>query len=137
MPTRPRLLAVALVAALSAVGCSDDPEPQPAPELSRKGPTSTIARAELGDRLTVTASVGEVVADGAFVVRDVDLTNGVLLVLTPDVPPQAPQLVTVRGTVVSFDYDDLTDRYRLGGPAAYRDFEGRRVLAAEDVQVWR
>ncbi|WP_147252498.1 hypothetical protein [Micromonospora endolithica] len=90
----------------------------------------------MGDRLTVTASVERVITDAAFVVRDVDLTDGTLLVLiTGPSIPAPPQLVTVQGTVIRFSHRDLTDRYDLGPPGPYRAFEGGRALVAQEITV--
>ncbi|MFI6243193.1 hypothetical protein ACIBEF_25295 [Micromonospora sp. NPDC050795] len=91
----------------------------------------------MGDQLTVTASVERVINERAFVVRDVDLTDGTLLVLsTGSSVPAAPRLVTVEGTVNRFSHRDLTDRYHLGPPGPYRAFEGGRALVARKLTVW-
>ncbi|MEU4770898.1 hypothetical protein [Micromonospora sp. NPDC023644] len=90
----------------------------------------------MGDRLTLTATVDRVITDTAFVVRDADLTDGTLLVLTTGPSaPAPPQLVTVRGTVIRFSHRDLSDRYRLGSPGPYRAFEGGRALVAQELTV--
>lgn len=127
-----------VLAALPSAGCTWDPAPQPSPRPASTSPSSTMARAEIGDRLTVTAAVERVVDDAAFVVWDVDLADDSLLVLTRQVVEAAPpQLVTVEGTVVRFSYRDLLGRPGLGDPDAYRSFEGRKALAADQVTVWR
>ncbi|WP_139131633.1 hypothetical protein [Micromonospora halophytica] len=91
----------------------------------------------MGDQLTVTASVERVITDTAFVVRDVDLTDGTLLVLsTAASPPSPPQLVTVQGTVIRFSHRELTDRHHLGPPGRYGAFDGGRALAAREITVW-
>ncbi|MDG4752653.1 hypothetical protein O7630_17055 [Micromonospora sp. WMMD718] len=125
--------------ALLVTGCaSRASEPQPTPEPTPTVRLGTVARAEVGVRLTVTATVDHVVAGAAFVVRDVDLTNGTLLVLSTDpAVMEPPQLVTVSGIVVDFSYRDLSDRYDLGPSGPYRDFEGGRALAADEVTVWK
>ncbi|GAA3777945.1 hypothetical protein [Micromonospora maritima] len=135
---RPGRRLVALSAAtLLVAGCAGEPDPQPSPEPTATVRLGTVARAEVGTRLTVTATVDRVVTGTAFVVRDVDFTDGTLLVLsTGKVTAEPPQLVTVVGTVVDFSYRDLSDRYALGPPDAYREFEGGRALSAEDVTVW-
>ncbi|WP_247682842.1 hypothetical protein [Micromonospora sp. D93] len=134
---RPALAALAAVVLL-AVGCTHPtaaPAPRPDPEPGTR--PGTIARAELGDRLTVTAAVEQVITDNAFVVRDADLTDGTLLVLsTGPSAPAPPQLVTVVGTVVPFSHRDLATRYHLGPAGPYRTFEGGRALAAQEVTVW-
>ncbi|MEU4366616.1 hypothetical protein [Micromonospora chersina] len=85
----------------------------------------------------MTATVERVITDTAFVVRDADLTDGALLVLSPASPaPEPPQLVTVRGTVIQFSHRDLDDRYRLGSGGPYRTFEGKHALVAAEVTVW-
>ncbi|MFC0005540.1 hypothetical protein [Micromonospora siamensis] len=78
------------------------------------------------------------ITDAAFIVRDVDFTDGTLLVLsTEPITAEPPQLVTARGTVIDFSYRELSDRYDLGPLAAFRDFEGGRALVAQEVKVWK
>ncbi len=130
-------VAAGLAGALLSGGCTREPAPEP-PRPAETGPASTLARAAVGDRLTVTASVDRVVGDGGFVVRDVDLTDGTLLVLTRQaVEVRPPQLVTVEGTVVLFSYGDLDGGPGLGDAAGYRAFDGQKALAAGRVTVWR
>ncbi|MEU8327903.1 hypothetical protein [Micromonospora sp. NPDC048839] len=131
------------VAMLSAVvllvgGCTGEPAaPQPSPVPTPTTPPGTVARAKVGDHLTLTASVERVITNGAFVVRDVDLTDGTLLVLSTGLSvPAAPQLVTVEGTVIRFSHRDLTGRYHLGSPRPYRAFEGGRALVARELTAW-
>jgi hypothetical protein len=133
---RPAVAAIPAVILLAA-GCTSGPAtPQPSPAPAPTTAAGTVARAEVGDLLTVTASVERVITDTAFVVRDVDLTNGTLLVLsTGQSVPAPPQLVTVQGTVIRFSHRDLTDRYRLGPPGPYRAFEGGRALVAHELTV--
>ncbi|MEU7932371.1 hypothetical protein [Micromonospora echinofusca] len=133
---RPALAALPAVVLL-VTGCTNPPAaPQPSPEPVPTTRPGTVARAEVGDRLTVTATVDRVISDTAFVVRDVDLTDGILLVLTTGPSaPAPPQLVTVRGTVIRFSHRDLDDRYRLGSPGPYRVFEGGRALVAYELTV--
>ncbi|MDG4782281.1 hypothetical protein O7614_21705 [Micromonospora sp. WMMD961] len=123
---------------LLTVGCthpSTPPEPSPVPVPTTRA--GTVARAEVGDRLTVTATVERIIGETAFVVRDADLTDGTLLVLTAGPSaPAPPQLVTVVGTVVSFAHRDLASRYHLGSPGPYRAFEGGRALVAQELTVW-
>lgn len=130
-------LVVGPTVALLAAGCTSRPAPRPTPEPTSTVRLGTVARAEVGERLTVTAAVERVITDAAFVVRDADLTDGALLVLSPASPgPEPPQLVTVRGTVIQFSYRELDDRYRLGPGGPYRTFEGKRALVAAEVTVW-
>ncbi|MEV5819693.1 hypothetical protein ACFYMB_27185 [Micromonospora haikouensis] len=123
---------------LLVAGCTDrSADPRPTPEPSPTVRLGTVARAEVGARLTVTATVDRVIAGTAFVVRDVDLTDGTLLVLSADpTTAEPPQLVTVYGTVIDFSYRELSDRYELGPAGAYREFEGGRALAAQGVTFW-
>ncbi|MEV1142122.1 hypothetical protein [Micromonospora sp. NPDC049799] len=136
-PMHPALAALSAVILLTA-GCTNPPAvPQPSPEPAPATRLGTIARAEVGDRLTVTATVDRVIADRAFVVRDVDLTNGILLVLSAGPSaPAPPQLVTVQGTVIRFSHRDLADHYALGPPGPYRAFEGRPALVAQALRTW-
>ncbi|MGN9768346.1 hypothetical protein ACTMS2_24680 [Micromonospora sp. SD12] len=135
---RPALATLPAVVLL-ATGCTSPPAaPQPSPEPVPTTRAGTVARAEVGDRLTMTAAVDRIITDTAFVVRDEDLTGGTLLVLTTGPSaPAPPQLVTVRGTVIRFSHGDLTVRYRLGSPEPYRAFEGGRALVAQDLKVWQ
>ncbi|RBJ11610.1 hypothetical protein DRA43_00300 [Micromonospora provocatoris] len=140
-PNQPRRrwqLAALSAAAILVTGCdSRSGDPQPTPEPTSTVRLGTVARADAGARLTVTATVDRVITGTAFVVRDVDFTDGRLLVLSAGrTTGEPPQLVTVVGAVIDFSYRDLSDRYQLGPPGAYRDFEGGRALAAEDVTVW-
>ncbi|MFC4018484.1 hypothetical protein ACFOW4_11090 [Micromonospora sp. GCM10011542] len=134
---RPALAALA-AAVLLAASCMDPPkasppEPRPLPAT----PPGTVAQAEVGDRLTVTASVERIITDVAFVVRDADLTDETLLVLTAGPrAPAPPQLVTVRGTVIRFSHRELVGRYPLGPPGPYRAFDGGPALVAEEVTAW-
>ncbi|WFF00255.1 hypothetical protein [Micromonospora sp. WMMD964] len=133
-PAAATLSAVVLLAG----GCTDEPAaPQPSPVPTPTTAPGTVARAQVGDQLTVTATVETVITESAFVVRDVDLTDGTLLVLStgPSVPA-APQLVTVEGTVIRFSHGDLTGRYHLGPRGPYRAFEGGRALVARELTVW-
>ncbi|QGN48687.1 hypothetical protein GKC29_18910 [Micromonospora sp. WMMC415] len=128
-------IAAGLVAALLSGGCSRDPGPEPPQRPSSTSPPSTLARAAVGDRLTVTAAVERVIDEGAIVVRDVDLSDGSLLVLTRQaVEATPPQLVTVEGTVILFSSGDLAAEF---APHPYRAFDGKKALAAGTVTVWR
>lgn len=129
--------AAALVALLVTSGCGRDRVTAP-PRPVDTSPPSTIARAQVGDRLIVTAAVEQIVDDAAIVVRDVDLTGGTLLVLTTEAGEASPpELVTVEGIVVLFSYRDLAGRHRLGDPDGYGAFEGQKALAAVRVTLWR
>ncbi|MDG4801439.1 hypothetical protein [Micromonospora sp. WMMD980] len=132
-----RRAAVALSAiVLLVAGCAGRPDPEPTPEPTPTVRLGTVARAEVGARLTVTATVDRVVTGGAFVVRDVDFTDGTMLVLSAEpITAEPPQLVTVSGTVVDFSYRELADRYDLGPSGPYRSFEGGRAIVAERVTV--
>ena len=124
-----------LLACLPVFACSAPPEPEPEPEPSRRAPQATIEASEVGDRLTVTASVADVPAGRSFVVRDADLPDQGLLVLG-DAAVRVPALVTVEGTVERFAFDRFRDRYELTDAAAYRRFEGRKILVADEVRSW-
>ncbi|WBB81259.1 hypothetical protein O7606_07745 [Micromonospora sp. WMMD882] len=135
---RSRRASVALAAiTLFVAGCASRPDPPPTPEPTSTFRLGTVARAEVGTPLTVTAAVDRVITKSVFVVRDVDLTGGTLLVLSAEpITVEPPQLATVRGTVIDFSRRELSDRYQLGYSEAYREFEGGRALAAEEVTVW-
>ncbi|MBQ0906080.1 hypothetical protein [Micromonospora sp. U21] len=132
---RPALAAIP-VAVLLAAGCTGA-APQPTPKPVPTTAPGTVARAELGERLTLTASVERIITGAAFVVRDLDLTDGTLLVLSVAASaPAPPQLVTLEGIVIRFSHRELSERYHLGPPGPYQDFEGRRALVARNLTVW-
>jgi hypothetical protein len=132
-PGRLTAWCLVVLACLSVFACSSSDEPTPEPSPSP--PLNTIEASEVGDRLTVTASVADVPAGRSFVVRDVDLPDDGLLVLgESDV--RVPALVTVVGTIERFTFDRFSDRYELTDAAAYRRFEGRKILVADDVRSW-
>jgi hypothetical protein len=137
MSHRPVRLWPAILAALILLtGCTppwDRDRPDALP--SRTPPPSTMERVEPGDHLTVTAGVATVFSDHVFVVRDVDLPEQGLLVLSP-VPTQLepPDLVTATGVIRLFRYAELKGPFWLGDPAPYRPFEERKVLLATDVR---
>jgi hypothetical protein len=124
---------IALLACLALLACSSSDEATPEP--SRRPPLDTIEASEVGDRLTVTASVADVPGAGSFVVRDVDLPDDGLLVLS-EAEVQVPALVTVEGTIERFDLDRFSGRYGLTDAATYRRFEGRKILVADEVRSW-
>lgn len=135
-PDPSRRLAVwwlALLVCFSASACSSSDKATPEPS---RGPLlNTIEASEVGDRLTVTASVADVLPGRSFVVRDVDLPDNGLLVLG-QAQVRAPALVTVEGTIERFTFDRFGDRYELIDTAAFLRFEGRKVLVAEDIRSW-
>ncbi|GIJ80943.1 hypothetical protein SAMN05443287_104526 [Micromonospora phaseoli] len=130
-------IATGLAAVLVVTGCTHEPVADPPARPGATSPPSTLTRVAVGDQMTVTAAVDRIV-DDALVVRDVDLTEGTLLVLTEQaVDASPPQLVTVEGTVVRFSYRDLAAHHRLSDREAYRPFEGQKALVASRVTVWR
>jgi hypothetical protein len=125
-------LLLALTLAATAACTADKPEPQPRPVVDR----DTIAAAELGERLTITARVVRTLDSTAFVVQDVDLPTGGLLVVARDsVDVRPPILVSVRGTVRTFHYADHANA-GLGPRTLYEAFEGQRAVMADRVTVW-
>ncbi|MEW2386094.1 hypothetical protein AB0873_28945 [Micromonospora sp. NPDC047707] len=131
-------LAALTAVALSTAGCTDPPAaPAPSPEPAPTTRPGTVARAQVGDRLTVTATVDRIITDTAFVIRDVDLTDGTLLVLSAGASaPAPPHLVTVQGTVIRFAHGDLADRYALGPSGPYQAFKGGPALVAQALTAW-
>ena len=126
------ILTLAVTLASTAACTAREPEPQPRPVPDR----DTIAAAELGERLTITARVVQTLDSISFVVQDADLPAGGLLVVAREpVDVQPPVLVTVRGAVRSFHYADHANA-GLGPRPLYETFEGRRVIMAERVTVW-
>ncbi len=123
-----------LLACLSALACSSPDEAAPEPS-QRPPPLGTIAASEVGDRLILTASVTDVPSARSFVVRDADLPEEGLLVLG-EAAVRVPVLVTVEGTVQRFAFELFRDRYGLTDPAAYRRFEGRKILVADEVRSY-
>lgn len=136
LPTvRRAVLAAALGVALTVTTACTTDEPRREPEPPRVD-RDTIAAADLGDRLTITARVVERLDDRSFVVQDVDLPVGGLLVVgrtATEVRP--PILVTVRGAVGIFHYDTHSDG-GLGPRSRYERFEGLRAVVATSVTVW-
>jgi hypothetical protein len=124
---------LALLACFSATACSSPDEATPEP--SRSPLLNTIEASEVGDRLTVTASVTDVLPGRSFVVRDVDLPDDGLLVLG-EAQVRAPALVTAEGVIERFTFDRFRDRYELADAAAFLRFEDRKFLLAEDIRSW-
>jgi hypothetical protein len=126
-------VALALVVATTSA-CSGGPEEKPAPA----GPKyrMTIANADVGARLTITAGVHRCLSGSSFVVRDADLPIGGLLVLAREpVEVWYPVLVTVTGSVVVFRYADFAPA-TLGPSVLYGKFQGRKAIRADEVRVW-
>ncbi|WBB53536.1 hypothetical protein [Verrucosispora sp. WMMD573] len=131
-------VATALAAVLAVTGCAPEPVAEPPPPATGTSPPNTLAKVDVGDSLTVTATVDQVIDERALVVRDVDLADRTLLVLTRQAVEAAPpQLVSMEGTVVRFSYRSLATRHQLTDPTAYRPFEGQKALVASQVTVWR
>jgi hypothetical protein len=130
----PRWLPAAMCLALAGCGVPWDSEP-PEPEPTRSATLNTIARLEPGDRHVLTASVGAVLGERAFVVHDVDLPEQGLLVLTPTATDvRAPVLVTADGVIRRFAFDAFRVPFGLSEAAAYQPYEGRKVLVAGDIR---
>jgi hypothetical protein len=118
-----------VMAALPGCGGGDQPAVEPKIEPVR----NTIMRADVGDRLTVTAVVDRQLEDGSFVVTDADLPESGLVVLTTRPPVLKPQmLVTVDGTIDRLTVVD--HRHPLLADAV--PYHGRKVLVADRVRVW-
>lgn len=127
-------LTVLLCTVLTGCGLPWDSAP-PEPKPERSTTLNTIARLQPGDHHVVTASVGSVLEERAFVVLDVDLPEQGLLVLTATATDvRAPVLVTVDGVIRLFTFDAFRVPFGLTDPAVYRPYEGRKVLVAGDVQ---
>jgi hypothetical protein len=124
---------LAVLGCLSLFACTSSDEATPEP--SRPPPLNTIEASEVGDRLTLTASVADVPGEGSFVVRDADLPDEGLLVLS-GAEVQVPALVTVEGTIERFAFDRFGERYGLTDAAAYRRFDGGKILVADEVRSW-
>jgi hypothetical protein len=132
-----RILAapVALALALATTSaCSGTPEENPAPPRPKY--RMTIANADVGEQLTITAGVHRCLSGTSFVVRDADLPVGGLLVLAREpVEVWYPVLVTLTGSVVMFRYADFAPA-ALGPSVLYGKFEGRKAIRADEVRVW-
>jgi hypothetical protein len=130
---RGRVVAIALVVLVTAAGCvrpaRDDPDPP-------RRDADTIADAAIGQRLTITAGVDRRLSDRSFIVRDADLPDDGLLVVTL-APTHVwyPVLVTVTGTVRMFHPADFA-WLRLSERSRYTAFDARKVLLADEVKVW-
>ena len=102
--------------------------------MSHGARLNTVAAADLGKRLNVTAIVEAVLAERAFVVRDPDLAHG-LLVLAPIASDISPaDVVAVEGTVRRFAFDEFRVPFDLTELAPYQPYEGRKVLVAAAVR---
>jgi hypothetical protein len=127
---------IVLLVCLALVGCDTprrDEIPEPDPTHSEV--LDTIAATDPGERLVLTASVTSVLAHRAFVVRDADLPqNGLLVLTTARTELQAPDLVSVDGTVRHFTFESFKAPFGLPDPIPFRPFEGRKVLVAATVQ---
>jgi hypothetical protein len=131
-------VATTLAAVLAVNGCAPEPVAEPPPPATATSPPNTLAKVDVGDALTVTATVDQVIDERALVVRDVDLADRTLLVLAPQAVEAAPpQLLRIEGTVVRFSYRSLAARHQLTDHTAYRPFEGQKALVASQVTVWR
>jgi hypothetical protein len=124
-----------LVAVLLLGGCSTDgPAPRPSPSPETSTPSGTVERSDVGDRLTLTAVVERVLGPRSFVVRDADLADvGVLVLTTRPVEVAVPDVVVVAGTVTVFRYA-RSGGDRLGDQRAFRQYEGRKALLAQTVR---
>ena len=132
--SRIRTAPVALALALATTSaCSGGPEEQPAPPRPKY--RMTIANAEVGERLTITAGVHRCLSGTSFVVRDADLpVDGLLVVTREPVEVWYPVLVTLTGSVVMFRYADFAPA-TLGPSVLYDTFEGRKAIRADEVRV--
>lgn len=124
------MLVVVVTSWGSALRLPHRAEPTPAP--SRNPKLTTVQRAAVGDRLTITAVTGRVLGPRSFTLRDLDLPSGGLLVLG-EVPGKLRPtvLVTVVDTVVRFQYSEFSTAYQLDDPIPYVQYEGRKVVVAE------
>jgi hypothetical protein len=127
-----------MVMCLTLTGCTLPWEHEPVePKPSRTARLDTIAATAEGERLVVTASVGAVLGDRAFVVTDVDLPDQGLLVLTPAaVQLRAPDLVTVDGVVRRFTFPAFRVPFGLAEPLPYQPFEDRKAMVAADIRSY-
>ena len=125
-----------LAACLALTGCdlpwgNETPEPEP----TRSAVLDTVAATEPGERLVLTAGVVTVLADRAFVVRDADLPeNGLLVLTTARTDLGAPDLVSVDGTIRQFSFESFKVPFGLSDPLPFQLYEGRKALVADKVQ---
>ena len=142
--SRQRLARVLMSAAtvplgfVAVAGCTSAGAQEPAsPAKSSATPLNTVARADVGAELTVTASVERVITVDAFVVGDQDLPAGGLLVFGVARPGLRPtDLVTVRGAVERFGFSTFAPRFALSDAERYRTFDGHKVLIAEEIRSY-
>lgn len=140
--SRLRAGGLALLICFLAFACSAGDQ-GPAPPASRtptalpSGSLNTIKNSKVGDRLTITAALKAAISDQAFTVDDVDLPDQGLLVLgtLPD-HARPKDLLTVRGTIAAFDFQNFAAIYGLDQEIRYRPFQDRKVVVADDVRSW-
>lgn len=96
-----------------------------------------MARHDVGDRLVVTAAVAVVLTARSFVLADVDLPDRGLLVLGAIPRSAGPRsLVTVDGTVDRFEFDRFAEPFLLDRRNRYNQFDGRKMIVADNVHSW-
>lgn len=119
-----------LVSACSPECDAGRTEPAPA----RAGQQNTITASNEGTRMIITAGVTAMLSPRAFVVRDADLPDQGLLVLSDArTDLRSHDVVTVYGVIRQFDHARFTDQLDQVEPAAYQKFEGQKILVAADV----
>jgi hypothetical protein len=100
-------------------------------------PIGTMARAQPGDRLVITAGVVRVLSTDAFIVNDADLPPQGLLVLSPAVPNGVRQTALVRlDGVVTFFRSSEFPHLSLGDSALLRPYEDEKALIADQITLW-
>ena len=129
-------LVVLISVGLVVAGCGGSRK-APGPELTSHPPRDTVARAQVGDRLLITATVERVLGAGSFVARDVDLPPEGLLVIVDIAPDglRSTVLVQVDGVVAIFRVRDFPEIV-AGDASPYGPFEGKKALVAARVRVW-
>jgi hypothetical protein len=132
------LLTLCLLMACTPAGPASDPAPTFETSTAPPGETlRTIAGSEIGAVLTVTAALVTVISDQAFVLSDVDLPErGLLVVGTLPDGARPPDLITARGAIAAFEFEQFSRTYGLDQPARYDAWQGRKVLVAHEVRSW-
>jgi hypothetical protein len=139
-PRRPAgaLLRTAVVplVALAMASCASAAAHEP-PRTMSAGPEDTVSRAAIGAELSITASVQRVIVADAFVIVDGDLpVRGLLVFGTVPGALQPTDLVSVRGRIARFDFATFAPRFALSEAQRYQQFNGGKVLIAEQIRSY-
>jgi hypothetical protein len=90
-----------------------------------------LSEAEAGERVSLRATVSQVLSDQSFLVPSKDTSGDALLVVADDDRVRVGQELQLSGILRTFEYAELAQAYALGDAAVYREFEDKLVLVAD------